>query len=102
MSKPQFSVIIPVYNRPQEVREILSSLASQSFKNFEVIVVEDGSSVRCEEVVDVFRDQLKLSYFFKPNSGPGPAVILDLIKLKEIISSFLIRIALSLLIIFRT
>jgi glycosyltransferase involved in cell wall biosynthesis len=73
MSKPQFSVIIPVYNRPQEVREILSSLASQSFKNFEVIVVEDGSSVRCEEVVDAFRDKLKLSYFFKPNSGPGPS-----------------------------
>lgn len=73
MSKPQFSVVIPVYNRPYEVREILSSLTLQSFKNFEVIIVEDGSAIRCEEVVDTFRDQLKLAYFYKPNSGPGPS-----------------------------
>ncbi|WP_276372519.1 glycosyltransferase [Chryseolinea sp. H1M3-3] len=73
MREPQFSVIIPVYNRPQEVKEILSSLATQSFKDFEVIIVEDGSSVRCEEIVDIFRDQLSLQYFFKPNTGPGPS-----------------------------
>jgi glycosyltransferase involved in cell wall biosynthesis len=73
MPNPQFSVVIPVYNRPYEVKEILSSLESQSFKNFEVIVVEDGSSVRCEGIVDAFRDQLKIAYFYKPNSGPGPS-----------------------------
>jgi glycosyltransferase involved in cell wall biosynthesis len=73
MHTPQFSVIIPVYNRPQEVKEILSSLSTQSFKDFEVIVVEDGSSIRCEEIVDAFRDQLKIEYFFKPNTGPGPS-----------------------------
>lgn len=73
MREPQFSVIIPVYNRPQEVREILSSLTTQSFKDFEVIIVEDGSSVRCEEIVDIFRDQLRIEYFFKPNTGPGPS-----------------------------
>lgn len=72
MGQPLFSVIIPVYNRPQEVREILSSLTTQSFKDFEVIVVEDGSSIRSEAIVDIFRDQLRIEYFYKPNTGPGP------------------------------
>jgi glycosyltransferase involved in cell wall biosynthesis len=73
MREPKFSVIIPVYNRPQEVKEILRSLATQTFKEFEVIIVEDGSSVRCEDIVDIFRDQLRIEYFFKPNTGPGPS-----------------------------
>ncbi|HYI76474.1 MAG TPA: glycosyltransferase [Chryseolinea sp.] len=73
MREPEFSVIIPVYNRPQEVKEILRSLAKQTFKDFEVIIVEDGSSTRCEDIVDFFRDQLTIEYFFKPNSGPGPS-----------------------------
>ena len=72
MPEPKFSVIIPVYNRPQEVKEILRSLAAQTFKDFDVIIVEDGSSTRCEDIVDIFRDQLKIEYFFKPNTGPGP------------------------------
>ena len=73
MYEPEFSVIIPVYNRPQEVEEILSSLEKQSFKDFEVIVVEDGSANRCDLVVDSFRDKLKIEYHFKQNSGPGPS-----------------------------
>src|SRR5688572_17579095 len=73
MREPKFSVIIPVYNRPQEVKEILRSLTTQTFKDFEVIIVEDGSSTRCEDIVDIFRDQLRIEYFFKPNTGPGPS-----------------------------
>ncbi len=73
MHEPEFSVVIPVYNRPQEVEEILSSLEKQSFKDFEVIVVEDGSANRCDLVVDSFRDKLKIEYHFKQNSGPGPS-----------------------------
>jgi len=73
MREPKFSVIIPVYNRPQEVKEILRSLATQTVKDFEVIIVEDGSTIRCEDVVDIFRDQLRIDYFFKPNTGPGPS-----------------------------
>lgn len=73
MHAPQFSVVIPVYNRPSELREILESLTTQSFKDFEVIVVEDGSTVRAEAVIDAYRDKLRISYFFKPNSGPGPS-----------------------------
>ena len=48
---PLFSIIIPVYNRPQEVQELLESLSGQTLKNFEVIIVEDGSSLKCEEFV---------------------------------------------------
>jgi len=73
MPEPKFSVIIPVYNRPQEVKEILRSLAAQTVKDFEVIIVEDGSAMRCEDIVDIFRDQLRIEYFFKPNTGPGPS-----------------------------
>lgn len=70
---PRYSVIIPVYNRPQEVAELLQSLTLQHYKDFEVVIVEDGSTVRCDAVVDRYRDQLSIQYFFKPNSGPGPS-----------------------------
>jgi len=73
MHEPEFSVVIPVYNRPQEVDEILSSLAAQTFKDFEVIIVEDGSAIRCDQVVDAYRDKLRVEYYFKPNTGPGPS-----------------------------
>lgn len=67
----KYSLIIPVYNRPDEVDELLQSLTQQTFKDMEVIVVEDGSSVPCEEVVQKYAKQLNLKYFRKPNSGPG-------------------------------
>ena len=67
-----FSIIIPVYNRPQEIDELLKSLTQQDFENdFEVIVVEDGSTDSSEEVVKKYADSLQLSYFFKENSGAG-------------------------------
>lgn len=67
----RFSIIIPVYNRPDEVRELLESLAIQHFKDFEVVVVEDGSTVTCGDVVKDFAGQMDVHYFEKPNSGPG-------------------------------
>ena len=66
-----FSFIIPVFNRPDEVDELLESLTKQSVKDFEVLVVEDGSSVTCEEVCKKYEDRLDLHYLKKPNSGPG-------------------------------
>ena len=69
----QFSIIIPVYNRPQEIDELLESLCQQSLKDFEVIVVEDGSSETCEDICKKYTQQLDLHYYFKPNSGPGPS-----------------------------
>ncbi len=67
----KYSVIIPVYNRPDEADELLQSLAGQTFKDFEVIVVEDGSAVPCKEVTEKYRSLLDLHYYSKPNSGPG-------------------------------
>ena len=68
-----FSIIIPVYNRPQEVDELLESLCTQTFNDFEVVVVEDGSTEKCEEVCQKYTDRLTLRYHFKSNSGPGPS-----------------------------
>lgn len=67
-----FSLIIPVYNRPDEVDELLESLSQQDYTdNFEVVIVEDGSSTRCDDVVRKYAGKLHLSYSFKENSGPG-------------------------------
>lgn len=71
--KMRYSVIIPVYNRPKEVDELLESLCTQTFTDFEVIVVEDGSTQTSESVCENYRDRLDLKYYFKPNSGPGPS-----------------------------
>lgn len=66
-----FSIIIPLFNRPAEIRELLDSLTQQTYKQFEVVVVEDGSTEKSEDVVASFRDRLTVKYFFKENSGPG-------------------------------
>lgn len=67
----RYSIIIPVYNRPDEVDELLQSLTRQHFKGFEVIIVEDGSSIPCKTVADSYTNQLTIHYFSKTNSGPG-------------------------------
>jgi len=67
-----FSLIIPVFNRPDEVDELLESLSQQDFnENFEVVIVEDGSTLRCDDVVQKYAEKLHLTYYFKENSGPG-------------------------------
>ena len=69
----KISFIIPVYNRPGETKELLQSLALQTKQDFQVILVEDGSSLRSEDVVKKFRDRLDIQYYYKDNSGPGPS-----------------------------
>ena len=64
-----YSVIIPVYNRPDEVDELLQSLAKQEYKHFEVIIVEDGSTIPCKTVADAYAGKLDLKYFHKSNEG---------------------------------
>ena len=66
-----FSIIVPVYNRPDEIAELLESLTKQIFKDFEVIIVEDGSSVLSEKVSRNYMGLLNLKYFYKENTGPG-------------------------------
>ena len=67
----KYSFIIPVYNRPDEVDELLESLTKQTIKDFEVVVVEDGSSIPCQAVVERYAALLDILYYSKPNSGPG-------------------------------
>ncbi|VXC32071.1 glycosyltransferase [Maribacter litoralis] len=67
-----FSFIIPVYNRPNEIKELLDSLRLQTYDQpFEVVIVEDGSTISSEEVIGEYVDVLSISYYKKPNSGPG-------------------------------
>lgn len=67
-----FSLIIPVFNRPDEINELLESLVLSDFKqDFEIVVIEDGSTIPCKGIVDAYTNKLNITYFFKPNSGPG-------------------------------
>ena len=67
----KYSFVIPVFNRPDEVDELLESLTKQSLQDFEVLIVEDGSSQPCQEVAERYADALNVRYFMKENSGPG-------------------------------
>ena len=67
----KYSIIVPVFNRPDEVDELLKSLCHQEVKDFEVIIVEDGSKKPCKDVCDKYAGILDLHYYFKENSGPG-------------------------------
>ncbi len=66
-----FSIIIPLYNRPQEIKELLESLILQTYKDFEVLVIEDGSVNDAKDVIELFKDKLNLRYFVKENEGQG-------------------------------
>ena len=67
----KYSIIVPVYNRPDEVDELLQSLCEQTVKDFEVIIVEDGSIKPCKDVCNKYAGILSLHYYAKENSGPG-------------------------------
>ena len=69
----KYSVIIPVYNRPDELAELLASIAAQKFSDFEVLVVEDGSSIKCEDIVNQYAGKLDIKYLYKENGGPAMA-----------------------------
>ncbi len=66
-----FSIIIPLYNRPQEIDELLHTLTQQTYMQFEVLVIEDGSKLDAREIVDSYKDKLDISYYFKENAGQG-------------------------------
>lgn len=68
-----YSIIVPVYNRPDEVRELLASVVAQTYEgDYEVLIIEDGSSISCEAVVQEFSAKIPaLQYIYKANSGPG-------------------------------
>jgi glycosyltransferase involved in cell wall biosynthesis len=67
----KFSIIIPLYNRPQEIEELLECLCHQTYKNFEVWVIEDGSTLKADSIVESFSKELDVHYLFKENTGQG-------------------------------
>lgn len=64
-----FSIIVPVYNRPDEIADLLASLAAQTDKGFETVIVEDGSTVRCEKQCEAYKDKARVKYYYKDNEG---------------------------------
>lgn len=64
-----YSIIVPVYNRPGEVQELLESLAAQTVKPFELLIIEDGSKERCDHLLDRYRSSFTIHYYYKDNSG---------------------------------
>jgi glycosyltransferase involved in cell wall biosynthesis len=67
-----FSLIIPVYNRPDEIDELLESLTESDYNEiYEIVIIEDGSTMRCQDVAQKYGDRLDISYYYKVNSGPG-------------------------------
>lgn len=71
---PKFSVCIPTYNRAYLIEKPLNSLVNQTFKDFEVLVIDDGSTDNTEEVVEAYKDKLNLKYIKKPNGGKHTAL----------------------------
>ena len=65
MSQVRYSVIVPVYNRPQELDELLDSLGKQTYTNFEVLIIEDGSTERSDRIIEKHSEKLNLHYFYK-------------------------------------
>jgi len=66
-----FSIIIPLYNRPQEIDELLDSLTHQTYSSFEVLVIEDGSTHDARQIVNGYRERIDVHYYVKPNAGQG-------------------------------
>ncbi len=70
--KLSYSIIIPVYNRPNEIKELLDSLLAQTYtKPFEIVIVEDGSTEKCDSIIKEYTSKLDITYLYKENSGPG-------------------------------
>jgi glycosyltransferase involved in cell wall biosynthesis len=67
----KFSIIVPVYNRPDEMKELLESIEKQDYSDFELVVIEDGSTVTSENLCAEYNQKFPVSYFFKENEGPS-------------------------------
>lgn len=65
---PYFSIVIPVYNKEQFVGETLKSVLAQTFTDYEIIIVNDGSTDKSEAIIQSIKDD-RIHYFSKANEG---------------------------------
>lgn len=70
MKIPLVSVIIPTYNNADLIKETIDSVLGQTFRDFEIIVVNDGSSDNTVDVLKPYIDTDKIKYIYQDNSGP--------------------------------
>lgn len=68
---PTLSIVIAIFNRKDELFELLQSLSFQTDKAFEIVIVDDGSKIDLKPTIEVFKENLDIHYFRKENSGPG-------------------------------
>ena len=64
-----YSIIVPVYNRPDEIQKLLESLSAQTVKPFELVIIEDGSKERCDHLLGHYRSFFTIHYHYKENEG---------------------------------
>ena len=76
----KYSVIVPVFNRPKEMKEFLKSLTKQSYRNFELIIIEDGSTKTCYWIMQKYSNELDIKYYYKYHTGPGDSRNLGMAK----------------------
>lgn len=67
----KFSIVVPVYNRPDEMKELLDSIEKQEYNDFELVVIEDGSSIKSEDICNAYADKFSINYQYKTNEGPS-------------------------------
>ncbi len=81
MIKGMVSIITPCYNGEQYVRRFLDSIANQTYKNFEIIFIDDGSTDATAQIVKRFIEEngnIDIKYFFQENTGQAAALNLGL------------------------
>ena len=69
----KFSIIIPVFNRPDEINDLIQSIVDQKYRDIEIIVIEDGSSITSNDIINSFKNKINLQYHEISNQGPGLA-----------------------------
>lgn len=72
MKLPEVSVIVPTYNRADLIRDSIDSVLNQTFQDFEIVVIDDGSTDNTKNIVEEYSDS-RIKYFYQKNAGLNAA-----------------------------
>jgi glycosyltransferase involved in cell wall biosynthesis len=67
-SERNFSIVIPTFNRARKLQKALDSVLSQTYQNYEILIIDDGSTDSTRSIVEEYKDK-RVRYFWMPNSG---------------------------------